>query len=107
MPNSEERKFRAGDSGRNFEPPATAPANLPTVSDLPYGMAVPNHPGMVVSPYSSGGGWVDVSGFASGAPVSPARTTPVTVVVAGLASTTTFENVPPAPASTRVSDGLA
>ncbi|MFL6582935.1 MAG: hypothetical protein ACJ8KU_00295 [Chthoniobacterales bacterium] len=48
---------------------STAPANLPTVSDLPYGMAVPNHPGMVVSPYSSGGGWVDVSGFASGAPV--------------------------------------
>src|SRR5262249_47978061 len=37
--------------------------------DMPYGIPVPGHKGMVTSPYSPEGNYVDVSGFAPGSPV--------------------------------------
>ncbi len=33
--------------------------------DLPYGVAVPNRPGLVTSPYAPDQGYVDVSAFPS------------------------------------------
>lgn len=47
---------------------SVAPAQI-AKSDLPYGVPVPNRPGFVVSPYSPAGGYVDIRGFPSGAPV--------------------------------------
>ncbi|HEV2095698.1 MAG TPA: hypothetical protein VGQ82_04275, partial [Chthoniobacterales bacterium] len=38
-------------------------------ADLPYGVPVPSRPGFVVSPYSPGGGYVDIRGFPSGTAV--------------------------------------
>jgi hypothetical protein len=37
--------------------------------DMPYGIPVPGHKGMVTSPYSPEGNYIDVSAFASGAAV--------------------------------------
>jgi hypothetical protein len=37
--------------------------------DLPYGIPVPGHKGMVTSPYSPEGNYIDVSAFASGSAV--------------------------------------
>ena len=37
--------------------------------DMPYGIPVPGHKGMVTSPYSPDGNYVDVSAFASGSAV--------------------------------------
>jgi len=37
--------------------------------DLPYGIPVPGHKGMVTSPYSPEGNYIDVSGFAPGSAV--------------------------------------
>jgi hypothetical protein len=37
--------------------------------DLPYGIPVPGHKGMVTSPYSPEGNYIDVSPFASGSAV--------------------------------------
>jgi hypothetical protein len=37
--------------------------------DLPYGIPVPNKPGLVMSPYSPKSGYVDVRGFSSGTEV--------------------------------------
>jgi hypothetical protein len=38
-------------------------------ADLPYGIPVPGHKGMVTSPYSPEGNYIDVSGFAPGSAV--------------------------------------
>jgi hypothetical protein len=45
-----------------------APAQRPR-TDLPYGVAVPNKPGFVISPYSPNAGYVDSRGFPSGTEV--------------------------------------
>jgi hypothetical protein len=37
--------------------------------DMPYGIPVPNKPGLVTSPYAPKSGYVDVRGFPSGAEV--------------------------------------
>jgi len=37
--------------------------------DMPYGIPVPGHKGMVTSPYSPEGNYIDVSAFAPGSPV--------------------------------------
>jgi hypothetical protein len=37
--------------------------------DMPYGIPVPGQKGMVMSPYSPEGNYVDVSGFAPGSAV--------------------------------------
>jgi hypothetical protein len=37
--------------------------------DMPYGIPVPGHKGMVTSPYLPEGNYIDVSGFAPGSPV--------------------------------------
>ena len=37
--------------------------------DMPYGIPVPDHKGMVTSPYSPEGNYIDVSAFAPGSPV--------------------------------------
>jgi len=37
--------------------------------DMPYGIPVPGHKGMVTSPYSPEGNYVDVSAFAPGSAV--------------------------------------
>ena len=37
--------------------------------DLPYGIPVPGHKGMVTSPYSPEGNYIDISAFASGSAV--------------------------------------
>jgi hypothetical protein len=37
--------------------------------DLPYGTPVPGKPGLVTSPYSPNGGYIDIRGFAPGTPV--------------------------------------
>ena len=37
--------------------------------DMPYGIPVPGHKGMVTSPYSPGGNYIDVSAFAPGSAV--------------------------------------
>lgn len=42
------------------------PATNFSRTDLPYGVPVPNKPGFVTSPYSPGGGFVDVRGYPSG-----------------------------------------
>jgi hypothetical protein len=38
-------------------------------ADLPYGIPVPGHKGMVTSPYSPEGNYIDVSAFAPGSAV--------------------------------------
>ena len=57
-----ERKHPSGASA------SSAPAKV-ALADLPYGVPVPNRPGFVVSPYSPGGGYVDIQGYPSGSPV--------------------------------------
>lgn len=42
--------------------------------DLPYGIPVPGHKGMVFSPYLPEGSYIDVSGFAPGAAVKDPHT---------------------------------
>jgi hypothetical protein len=37
--------------------------------DMPYGIPVPGHKGMVISPYSPEGNYIDVSAFAAGSAV--------------------------------------
>lgn len=83
-------------SSRNLNPAAASPTPLeqptnlikeekvtPTVTvmqasavpperakgDLPYGIPVPGHKGMVISPYSPEGNYIDVTAFAPGSPV--------------------------------------
>ena len=48
--------------------PTVAPAPAPT-PDYPTAQPVPNHPGMVYSPYGSQVQWVDVSSFPPGSKV--------------------------------------
>lgn len=48
--------------------------------DLPYGVPVPNKPGLVTSPYSPMHGFVDVRGFASGTEVKDPYTNKVFLV---------------------------
>ena len=65
-------------------PPAPAPTPTPTLTvraaagapptkgrrrDIPYGIPVPNKPGLVTSPYAPKSGYVDVRGFPSGTEV--------------------------------------
>ena len=40
-----------------------------TRADFPYGVPVPNKPGLVISPYSPNAGYVDIRGFPTGAEV--------------------------------------
>jgi len=47
---------------------SSVPAQRPR-ADLPYGVAVPNKPGFVVSPYSPNTGYVDIRGFPTGTEV--------------------------------------
>jgi hypothetical protein len=98
-PNSAEKKTKPVSrhpSSRNLNPaeasptPLEQPTNLvreekitPTVTvlrasavpaekakgDMPYGIPVPGHKGMVTSPYSPEGNYVDVSAFPSGSAV--------------------------------------
>ena len=42
--------------------------------DLPYGIPVPGHKGMVISPYLPEGSYIDVSGFAPGSAVKDPHT---------------------------------
>ena len=44
---------------------ASAPLERNGRRDVPYGVAVPNRPGLVTSPYSPTQGYVDVRGFQS------------------------------------------
>lgn len=50
--------------------PATPPANIPPVepaqSAIPWGIPVEGKPGFIRSPYSPGGGQIDVRGFPPG-----------------------------------------
>src|SRR5205823_6263046 len=46
-----------------------APAARGARRDIPYGIPVPNKPGLVTSPYSPKSGYVDVRGFPSGTEV--------------------------------------
>ena len=46
-----------------------APATRGARRDIPYGIPVPNRPGLVTSPYSPKSGYVDVRGFPSGTEV--------------------------------------
>jgi hypothetical protein len=48
---------------------AIAPATKGVRRDIPYGIPVPNKPGLVTSPYSPKSGYVDVRGFPSGTEV--------------------------------------
>lgn len=50
-------------------PASSVPPGQVARADLPYGVPVPNRLGFVVSPYSPGGGYVDVRGFPSGTAV--------------------------------------
>jgi hypothetical protein len=56
-------------SARPDKPASSAAPVQVAMADLPYGVPVPNRPGFVVSPYSPGGGYVDIHGFASGSAV--------------------------------------
>src|SRR5438552_999591 len=47
----------------------TAPVTRGVRRDIPYGIPVPNRPGLVTSPYSPKSGYVDVRGFPSGTEV--------------------------------------
>ena len=47
---------------------STVPAEK-AKEDLPYGIPVPGHKGMVTSPYSPDGNYIDVSAFPSGSAV--------------------------------------
>jgi hypothetical protein len=47
----------------------SVPAGQRSRTDFPYGIAVPNKPGFVTSPYSPQSGYVDVRGFPSGSEV--------------------------------------
>jgi hypothetical protein len=48
-----------------IRPAASAPADRRRPRDLPYGIAVPNRPGLVTSPYAPSQGFVDVRAFPS------------------------------------------
>ncbi len=48
-----------------IRPASSAPQDQQRSRDLPYGVAVPNRPGLVTSPYAPNEGYVDVSGFPS------------------------------------------
>ena len=48
--------------------------------DLPYGIPVPGHKGMVTSPYSPDGNYIDVSAFAAGSAVKDPYTGKVFLV---------------------------
>ncbi|MBA2434759.1 MAG: hypothetical protein H0V54_06690 [Chthoniobacterales bacterium] len=48
-----------------IRPATSAPPDLRRSRDLPYGVVVPNRPGLVTSPYAPNEGLVDVSGFPS------------------------------------------
>ena len=47
-----------------IRPAASAPSSTER-RDVPYGVAVPNRPGLVTSPYAPNEGFVDVRGFPS------------------------------------------
>jgi hypothetical protein len=48
-----------------IRPATSAPPDHRRARDLPYGVAVPNHPGLVTSPYAPNQGFVDVRAFPS------------------------------------------
>lgn len=48
-----------------IRPATIAPASVERPRDLPYGVAVPNRPGLVTSPYAPNEGFVDVRAFPS------------------------------------------
>ncbi|MEO7723671.1 MAG: hypothetical protein ABIU29_03150 [Chthoniobacterales bacterium] len=48
-----------------IRPASSAPPDQQRPRDLPYGVAVPNQPGLVTSPYAPNEGYVDVSAFPS------------------------------------------
>ncbi len=48
-----------------IRPATSAPPDRRRPRDLPYGVAVPNRPGIVTSPYAPNQGYVDVRGFPS------------------------------------------
>ncbi len=48
-----------------IRPASSAPQDQQRPRDLPYGVAVPNRPGLVTSPYAPKEGYVDVSAFPS------------------------------------------
>jgi hypothetical protein len=48
-----------------IRPATSAPADRRRPRDLPYGIAVPNRPGLVTSPYAPTQGFVDVRAFPS------------------------------------------
>lgn len=48
-----------------IRPATSAPADPRRSRDLPYGIAVPNRPGLVTSPYAPNQGFVDVRAFPS------------------------------------------
>ncbi len=48
-----------------IRPASSAPPDQQRPRDLPYGVAVPNRPGLVTSPYAPTEGYVDVSAFPS------------------------------------------
>lgn len=48
---------------------ATVPPSKGPRRDMPYGIPVPNKPGLVTSPYAPKSGYVDVRGFPSGTEV--------------------------------------
>ncbi|MEO5753949.1 MAG: hypothetical protein ABIR38_04520 [Chthoniobacterales bacterium] len=45
--------------------PATGAPSSPERRDVPYGVSVPNRPGLVTSPYAPDAGFVDVGAFPS------------------------------------------
>ena len=47
---------------------------------MPYGIPVPGHKGMVTSPYSPEGNYIDVSAFAAGSAVKDPYTGKVCLV---------------------------
>ena len=57
-----------------IRPATSAPPDQRRSRDLPYGVMVPNRPGLVTSPYAPNQGYVDVSGFPSSTEVmDPSR----------------------------------
>ena len=48
-----------------IRPATSAPRDRRRPRDLPYGVAVPNRPGLVTSPYAPNEGYVDVRAFPS------------------------------------------